>query len=139
MKETCSGCGVPTDDHNAGVELWGSWFCSGCFIANAGKLHKELTPSDIALIRTIGKELAGFLPPDLLEMVLVGFHKRSKDHEKGPPADELARCVGEIQRLAAFSTFRQILNLLKTWQSMFTEFVDQQESEIRDKVKRLTE
>lgn len=71
-------------------------------------------------------------------MVLVGFHNRSKDQKDVPPG-ELARCVGEIQRLAAFSTFRQILNLLRTWHTMFTEFVDQQEAEIRDKVKRLTE
>lgn len=139
MPKKCSGCGNTLDDHNAGVELWGSWFCSGCFIGNATKLHKELTPEDVALLRTIGKELAGFLPADLLEMILIGFYRRSSGKKDVPEAIELSRCVGELQRLTAFACFRQVLNLLKTWQGTFTEFVEQQEAEIREKVKKLTD
>jgi hypothetical protein len=138
-KRECSGCGNPLDAHNEGIELWGSWFCSACFIGHSAKLHKELTADDIALLKTIGRELSGFLPPDVLEMVLVGFYKRATGNPAPPPAAELARCVGEIQRLAAFSTFRKVLNLLKTWHGTFTEFVEQQEAEIRESVKRLTE
>lgn len=134
----CSGCGNSIDGHNEGIELWNSWFCSACFIVHSAKLHKELTPEDVALMRTIGRELAGFLPPEVLEMVLAGFYRRASG-KQDVPADELARCVGEIQRLAAFSTFRKVLNLLKTWQGTFNEFVESQESEIREAVKRLTD
>jgi len=135
----CAACASPLDDRNQGIELWGSWFCSGCFITNASKTHRELTPDDIALLRTIGRELAGFLPPDLLEMILVGFHKRAAETAKRPSEEELQRCVGEIQRLAAFAAFRHVLNLLKTWQMTFNEFVENQESDIREKIRRLTE
>lgn len=72
-------------------------------------------------------------------MILVGFHKRSTGINGRPPADELARCIGEVQRLTAFASFRHVLNLLKTWQMTFNEFVENQESEIRDKIKRLTD
>ena len=137
--KNCAGCGNPLDAHNEGIELWGSWFCSKCFLSNAAKTHRELTDDDIVLIRQIGKELAGFLPPDLLEMVLVGFHKRTTGTDKRPSEAELSRCISEIQRLTAFATFRQILNLLKTWEHSFTEFVQNQEAELREKVKRLTD
>ena len=132
----CSACDVALDSRSDGVELWGTWFCSGCFISNSSKTHKELTPDDIVLLRRIGRELAGFLPQDLLEMILVGFYKRSRD---GLQPGELARCVGEIQRLSAFACFRQIMNLLKNWQGEFNSFVEGQEAEIRDKIRRLTD
>jgi len=134
----CSACDAPLEARNEGVELWGSWFCSTCFITNAAKTHKELTPDDVAMLRRIGRELAGFLPQDLLEMVLVGFSKRVQA-AGALQQGELARCVGEIQRLAAFACFRQIMNLLKNWQSEFNGFVDGQEVEIRDKIRRLTD
>jgi hypothetical protein len=135
----CSACGNPLDAHNEGIELWGSTFCSTCFITNAAKTHREFTAADVEILRRLGKELAGFLPGDLLEMILVGFHKRSTGGNTRPPEDELTRCVGEIQRLTAFATFRQILNLMKTWQSSVNELVENQEAEIRDKIKRLTD
>lgn len=134
----CSACGNPLDAHNEGIELWGSTFCSICFITNASKTNREFTPEDVIILRKMGKELAGFLPPDLLEMILVGFHKRSKGLDR-PAEEELSRCVGEIQRLTAFATFRQVLNLMKTWQSSVNDLVENQEAEIRDKIKRLTE
>lgn len=135
----CSACGNPLDAHNEGIELWGSTFCSICFITNASKTNREFTPEDVIILRKMGKELAGFLPPDLLEMILVGFHKRSPGEPGKPPQEELSRCVGEIQRLTAFATFRQVLNLMKTWQSSVNDLVENQEAEIRDKIKRLTE
>ena len=136
--KACSACGASLDAHNDGLELWGSWFCSSCFIGNATRLRKELTEDDIKLLRQIGRELAGFLPPELLEMVLVGFHKRTKGQDTPAPL-EVSRCVGEIQRLTAFATFQQIMKLLKTWQGSFTELIESQEAEIREKIKRLTD
>lgn len=135
----CSACGNSLDAHNEGIELWGSHFCSNCFITHAAKTHRDFTPEDIAILRKMGKELAGFLPPDLLEMILIGFHKRSTGTTNRPPEDELSRCVGEIQRLTAFATFRQVLNLMKTWQSSVNDLVENQEAEIRDKIKKLTD
>jgi hypothetical protein len=136
--QKCSGCGNTLGD-NEGVELWNSRFCSTCFIANAAKIHRELTPDQVALLRVMGRELAGFLPPELLEMIFTGSWKRSTGRVDAPPADELARMIGEVQRLAAFSNFRKTLNLLKTWQTMFNEFVEGQEEEIRVAIKRLTD
>ncbi len=114
-------------------------YCSNCFITNAAKTHRELTPGDIQILRRMGKELAGFLPSELLEMILVGFHKRSTGSKDRPPEEEITRVVGEIQRLTAFATFRQILNLMKTWQSSVNELVENQEAEIREKIRRLTD
>jgi hypothetical protein len=135
----CSGCDASLDAHNEGIELWGSRFCAKCFITNAAKTHRDFTPDDLIILRRMGKELAGFLPPDLLEMIVVGFYKRSTGTDGRPPEEEVSRCVGEIQRLTAFATFRQILNLMKTWQSSVNELVENQEAEIRDKIKRLTD
>lgn len=134
----CSACDASLDAHNEGIELWGCHYCANCFITHAAKTHRDFTPEDLIILRRMGKELAGFLPPDLLEMILIGFHKRSKGLDR-PSEDELSRCVGEIQRLTAFATFRQVLNLMKTWQSSVNDLVENQEAEIRDKIKRLTE
>ena len=135
---TCSACGGELDAHE-GVELWGSWFCSKCFVGQAGDFGRELKPEEVARLRRLGRELAGFLPPDLLEMILVGFYKRASGSKKAPPKEELARAVGELQRLTATACFRQILSLLKTWDEMFGKFVHEQEADIREKVRRLTD
>jgi hypothetical protein len=136
---TCSACNTTLDPRTEGLEAFGLWYCSRCFIGNAMKHGQEMKPEDLAQLRRLGKELAGILPGDLLEMILIGFHKRLTGKEGRPDEEELARVVGEIQRLTAFSMFRQVLNLLRTWQGMFTEFVEGQEGEIRDKIRRLTD
>jgi len=135
---TCSACGNDLDSHE-GVELWGSWFCSKCFVGQATDFGRELKPEEIARLRRLGRELAGFLPPDLLEMILVGFYKRASGSRKAPDRQELARAVGELQRITATACFRQILNLLKTWDENFGKFVEEQEVDIREKVRRLTD
>lgn len=131
--KACSACSETVEE---GLELWGSWFCSKCFISQSGQLHRELRPEDIELLRRIGRELSGFLPPDLLEMVMLGYTKRVAG---SIDPLELSRVLAEIQRLTAFACFRYVLNLLKTWQSTFDEFVESQEQEIRDKIKKLTD
>ena len=68
-----------------------------------------------------------------------GFFKRASGSKKAPDRQELSRAVGELQRITATACFRQILNLLKTWEDMFGKFVQEQETEIRDKVRRLTD
>jgi hypothetical protein len=136
--KVCSACAKPIDGRNEGLELWGSWFCSLCFIGTAAKTHKEMSAEDLATLRAMGREMAGLLPAELLEMILVGYFKRASGGKAGPAPEELARTIGEIQRITAFSVFRHVLSLLKTWQDMFNEFVQGQETEIRDKVKRLT-
>jgi len=134
----CSACGAELDTHQ-GVELWGSWFCSKCFVGQASSFGRPLKPEELARLRRLGRELAGFLPPDLLEMILVGFYKRAARSKKNPDRQEVARAVGELQRITATACFRQILNLLKTWEDMFGKFVTEQEADIRDKVRRLTD
>ena len=72
-------------------------------------------------------------------MLLTGFYKRATRSKKAPDREELARAVGELQRVTATACFRQILNLLKTWEDMFGKFVQEQEGEIREKVRRLVD
>lgn len=134
----CSGCGATLDSREEGVELWGTLFCSNCFISHSAKLHKELTEDDVKILRALATELAGFLPPELVEMVLVGFYRRSGGDSE-IPAEELSRAVGEIQRLAALATFRRVLNLLRTWKDSFDEFIESQEADIRERVRKLTD
>jgi len=135
---TCSACNSDLDSHE-GVELWGSWFCSRCFVGHASDFGRELKPEELARLRRLGRELTGFLPPDILEMVLVGFYKRASRSKKSPDRLELSRAVGELQRITATACFRQILNLLKTWDTTFGKFVQEQEADIREKVRRLTD
>ncbi|RPH47045.1 MAG: hypothetical protein EHM91_06575 [Planctomycetota bacterium] len=137
-QRTCSACSNELDSAE-GVELWGSWFCSKCFVGQATDFGRELKPEELQRLRRLGRELAGFLPPDLLEMILVGFYKRSSGSKKPPDKAELHRAVGELQRVTATACFRQILSLLKTWDEMFGKFVHEQEAEIREKVRRLTD
>lgn len=135
---TCSACGNELDSAE-GVELWGSWFCSKCFVGQASNFGRELKPEELARLRRLGRELAGFLPPDILEMILTGFYKRATRSKKAPDRQELARAVGELQRVTATACFRQILGLLKTWEETFGKFVQEQETDIREKVRRLTD
>ncbi len=135
---TCSACGNSLDAHE-GVELWGSWFCSKCFVGQATDFGRELKPEEVARLRRLGRELSGFLPPDILEMLLIGFYKRASGSKKPPDRQEVARAVGELQRITATACFRQILNLLKTWDETFGKFVEEQETDIREKVRRLTD
>ena len=86
----------------------------------------------------MGKTLAGFMPPELVEMIALGFWKRATGRKDSPPADELERFVGEVQRLAALSYFRREMNLLETWFAEFRQFVEAREEEIRDTIRRLT-
>ena len=135
---TCSACSAELDSHE-GVELWGSWFCSKCFVGQAADYGRELKPEELARLRRLGRDLSGFLPPDILEMILVGFYKRASGSKKAPDKLELSRAVGELQRVTGTACFRQILNLLKTWDEMFGKFVHEQEADIREKVRRLTD
>ena len=135
---TCSACNNELDSAE-GVELWGSWFCSKCFVGQATDFGRELKPEELARLRRLGRELSGFLPPDLLEMILIGFYKRASGSKKAPDKFEVSRAVGELQRVTATACFRQILSLLKTWEDMFGKFVTEQENDIREKVRRLTD
>lgn len=134
----CGGCGVELESQE-GVELWGAWFCSKCFVGQAGDVGRPLKPEELARLRRLGRELSGFLPPDILEMILTGFFKRAAKTKKSPEREELQRAVGELQKVTATACFRQILNLLKTWEEMFGKFVQEQETEIREKVRRLVD
>ena len=135
---TCSACSNRLDEAE-GVELWGAWFCSKCFVGQAADYGRELKPEELARLRRLGRDLSGFLPPDILEMILVGFYKRASGSKKAPDKLELSRAVGELQRVTGTACFRQILNLLKTWDEMFGKFVHEQEADIREKVRRLTD
>ena len=134
----CGACGVELEPQE-GVDLWGSWFCSKCFVGQASDFGRQLKPEELARLRRLGRELAGFLPPDILEMILTGFYKRASRSKKAPNREELSRAVGELQRVTATACFRQILSLLKTWEEMFGKFVQEQEGEIREKVRRLVD
>lgn len=138
-KSACSGCGDPLDAHNEGIELWGSRFCSTCFIGRAAPLGKELSAEEAEALRKAAGELSGFLPPELVEMVLVGFHRRSAGDGSAPSKAELARATAEIQRLTAFACVREILKLLKAWEGTFSDFVRDQEEELRRKIRALSD
>lgn len=135
----CAGCGKEMDPKSEGIELWNSWFCSMCFIGRAQSLHREIKPEDIALLKMLAKELSGLMPADLLEMILVGYWRRTTGRTDAPPREETLRAAGELQRLTAFANFAATLRLLKSWHSIFNEFVEDQEREIREKIKRLTD
>ncbi len=135
---SCSACGASLDPRE-GVDLWGSWFCSKCFVSQASDYGRDLKPEELARLRRLGHELAGFLPPEILEMILTGFYKRASKSKKAPDKMEVSRAVAELQRITASACFRQILNLLKTWEDTFGKFVQEQEEDIRDKVRRLSD
>jgi len=136
--QKCSGCQKPLDEKE-GVQVWKSHLCSTCFIDSAAKFHQPLTPDQVALLRVMGKQLAGHLPPEFLEIIVVGFWRRATGRQDAPPAEELALVIGEIQRLAAFSNLNKTMSLLKNWHAIFNEFIEEQEEEIRSTIKRLTD
>lgn len=133
----CTACGKAIDSEKDGVKLWETWFCSLCFMSRSQDFNREIRPEEVELLKMIGRELSGLLPPDLVEMVLVSYWKRTAG-QPFPPKDETLRVVGELQRLAAFAVFRRMLSLLKTWQDTFNEFIEQQQQEIQENVKKLT-
>jgi hypothetical protein len=137
-KDVCSACATALTGPNEGIELWGSRFCAGCFVTQSADLHREMKPEDLAVLRRMGRDLAGLLPPHLIQMILTGFHQRSAGKPQ-PPAEELERAIGEIQRLTAFAVARRIINLLTTWQAMFNEFAEGQQREMQEQLKRLAD
>lgn len=135
----CSACGKEIDPRNEGIEAFGVWYCSMCFIGRAQSLHREMKPEDIELLKVIAKELSGLMPADLLEMILVGYWRRTTGRTDAPPREETVRTAAELQRLTAFANSAATLRLLKTWRDIFNDFVDDSEREIREKIKRLTD
>lgn len=131
----CAACAKDVEAAE-GIELWGSRFCTKCFIGRSQDLNRKLTEEELGLLRLMGRDLAGLIPPDLVEMIMVGFAKRSGVTPEKP---ETERCIAELQRLTAFACNTQILNLLQKWQEVFSAFVREQEDEIREKMKRLSE
>jgi len=136
--QKCSGC-QKTLDEKEGIQVWKSHLCATCFIDNAAKYHQPLTPDQVAMLKVMGRQMAGHLPPDFLEIIIVGFWRRSTGRTDTPSAEELALVIGEIQRLAAFSNLTKTMSLLKNWQTIFNEFIEEQEEEIRSTIKRLTD
>lgn len=134
----CSGCQKALAE-GEGVSQWDTWFCSLCFIGHAAKLHAELTPEQKALLKIIGKEAAGLLPPDLLEIIAVGFYRRITGRRDEPPAEDLELFVGSVQRLAALSMFAREMNLTETWRGMFNSFAEERMEDIRQRIRRMTE
>lgn len=137
-KRGCASCSAPLDK-DEGVELWGNQYCTACFVTQAGELHRELTPADLVAIRQIGRHLSGILPPELVRMVLIGFYQRATGMKGQPSEEELERATGEFQRLTYFAMSRKVMSLLKTWKDTFDEFIEGQEREMRDTIKRLTD
>jgi hypothetical protein len=136
-KTVCSACGKEVDPKD-GIKQWDTWFCSFCFIASAQSLHKEMTPADIELLKLIGRELAGIMPAELMETILLGYARRITGKIEPPPREETLRVVGEIQRLAFISYARKNLSVLQTLSDSFKEFVESQERDIKDTIKKLT-
>lgn len=134
----CAACGKDGISEKDAVKLWETWFCTSCFMTRSQDFNRELGPEDVEMLKIIGRELSGLLPPDLVEIVLAGYWRRTTGQTGGPPKEETMRVVGELQRLAAFAVFRRMLSLLKTWQDIFNEFIEQQEQEIRQNVEKLT-
>src|SRR6185436_11287999 len=89
MAQTCSACGRPLQEKE-GIGLWTSRFCSTWFITNSAKLDKPLTPDQVAMLKVMGRELSGLLPPELLEMLLLAFWRRSTGRNDAPPAEQVA-------------------------------------------------
>jgi hypothetical protein len=130
---------LKTLSEGEGVSQWDTWFCSLCFIGHAARLHRELSPEQLGLLKVIGKQAAGLMPPDLVELIAVGFYRRITGKKDEPPEDQLALFVGEIQRLAALSMFSREMNLLETWKGMFVTFTEERMEEIRVSIRRMTE
>ena len=137
-KTVCSACGKEIDPKD-GLRTWDTWFCSFCFIAESQKLHKELKPEDIELLKLIGRELAGLMPTELVEMILTGYARRVTGKIEPPAREETLRVVGEMQRLAFISFSRKMLSVLQTLSDLFKDFVESQEREIKDTIRKLTE
>lgn len=135
---TCSGCQKPLEEKE-GIQVWKSNLCATCFIGNAAKYHQPLTPDQVAMLKVMGRQMAGHLPPEFLEIIVVGFWRRATGRKDAPPAEELALVIGEVQRLAAFSNLTKTMSLLKNWQTVFNDFIEEQEEEIRSTIKRLTD
>lgn len=139
MNLKCSACEKAIDSEQDGIKLWDAWFCSTCFLSQSGALHRELKPEDVALFKTIGRELSGLLPPGIFEMILAGFYKRATGKSDPPPREAVLYTLAELQRLTALHNFQREINLLRTWNDMFTEFTQGRQREIQEMVKRLTD
>jgi hypothetical protein len=135
----CSACNKEFDQTREGVELWNAWFCSMCFLGQAQNLHREIRPEDIEVFRTVARELAGYLPSGVFEMILVGFYHKATGKNDPPPREALVYSVAELQRLFALNNFQRELKILQTWQDMFTEFTEGRQRDIQDMVKKLTD
>jgi len=132
----CSACGKEFEERD-GIQLWDAWSCGECFIRQAVQFRKELKPEDVELMRLIARELSGLMPTELLSMIILGYARNIGSPQA--PEGETLRVVGEIQRLGYISFARKSLSTLQKLSALFQEFVESQEREVKDTVKRLTE
>jgi len=131
----CAACGKEFEEKD-GLKLWDTWSCGECFIRQAAEFRKELRPEDVELMRLIARELSGIMPTELVRMIVQGYARNLG--VAAPSHDETLRAVGEIQRLGYISFARKSLSTLQKLSALFQEFVETQERELRETVKRLT-
>lgn len=139
MEIRCSSCSKAFDADKEGVKLWTTWFCSMCFIGQAQGLHREIKPEEIEIFKAIAREGAGVLPSLVFELILAGFYRRATGKDEPPPREAVAFTMAELQRATALNNFQREINMLRTWQDMFTDFIQERQKDIQEAVKRLTD
>ena len=128
----CDTCLKPIEREEA-LEIGSKSYCSGCFYKVAEPFRGNLTPEQRRILKeVIGQEMEGILPRGLLKDVVAdGFNRIVS--EKADPEEEINHIVNRVEQICGLSMSREVLSVIEALKTT----LDQQEEELRDKIRKL--
>jgi hypothetical protein len=115
------------------LEVGDKSYCAGCFCKVAEPFRGNLTPEQRRQLKAmVEQEMEGVLPLGVLRDVIAdGLHRILS--KKVDPEDELNHLVNRIEQICGLSMCREVLNVIGAIKTS----MDQQEDELRDKIRKL--
>lgn len=115
------------------LEIGSKGYCAACFYKVAEPFRGSLTPEQRRQLKAIvAQEMEGILPRGvLMDVVADGFNRILS--QKADPEEELAHIVNRVEQVCGLAMSREVLSVIEALKTT----LDQQEEELRDKVRKL--
>jgi hypothetical protein len=128
----CETCQKVIEREDA-LEVGSKSYCAGCFYRVAQPFRENLTPEQRRQLKElVGQEMEGVLPRGALkDVVSDGFNRILS--KKADPEEEVNHIVNRIEQICGLAISREVIQVIQALKTT----LDQQEDELRDKVRKL--
>lgn len=129
---TCESCQAEITREEA-LEVGDKSYCQRCFFKVAQPFRGELTPEQRRQLKNlVSEEMDGVLPRGVLrDVVADGFNRILS--KKVDPEEELNHIANRVEQICGLAMSREVLSVIEALKTT----LEQQEEEIRDKVRKL--